>query len=592
MSTEYTLFGNGAATGIVIGPALLYRPYRTMSYGFRAVQAHSRYRDSGTANEEMRRLDEAIAAVDASLTETATRLRAEKKSAEAHIFEDHRTLLNNPALRERALTLINKASWRASEAIVEAGEQHAAPLSDTGDPYLSAHAADIRDVVSQVRRFLVKDMTLADMLTQPAIVVAEDLGLSEWMNVRREYLLGLVLAGGGLTSHSTIMARSLGIPTIIGLGTKVMRHVHDGMLLALDGGSGRMVVQPDDSTVAQMRACADELAEQQLVLRSQRDLPSVTSDGHAVVLLANAATVIEAQTAREWGAQGIGSLRTEMLFLGRSTLPNEDEQIALYKAVAAELPGCPVAARTLDIGGDKYLPSFPLPGETNPFLGWRGIRIGLSEPETILLPQLRAMLRAGAEAPIQIVLPMIATMSELRQVRALVQQAHHNLVTAGIPCIAKPKIGVMIEIPSAAILADSFARECDFLSIGTNDLIQYTLACDRTNQRVAHIYQQLEPSVLQLIQASVDAAHRYGLKISVCGEMASDPAMTPLLVGMGVDELSCTPMALPLVRAALREAHMGIAREMAQAVRSATCLGEVQEILQRYGSCAGREDGG
>ncbi len=582
MNNERTLVGTGAAQGIAIGPALIYRPYRMINPGFRAVQGESRYREAGTAADELKRLDAAIQSADATMAATIAQLRVEGKRAEAHIFENHRTLLNSPVLHERAVTLINKASWRATEAIAEAGEQQAAPLADTGDPYLGAHASDIRDVVAQVRRILERDMILSDCLTQPSIVIADDLGLSEWMNIPREHMLGLVLASGGTTAHSTIMARSLNVPIIIRLGSQIFKMIRNGQTVAMDGATGRLIVDPSETTTAHMRSSANKLEQQQAFLRNQRSLASITRDGHAVTLLANAATVMEAQTAREWGAQGIGSLRTEMLFLGRSELPAEEEQMLLYSAIAEELPDLPIAARTLDIGGDKYLPAFPLPHEHNPFLGWRGIRIGLSHPEDILLPQLRAMLRAGATAPIQIVVPMVATLAELRQVRTLLRRAHHELKAEGIPCIATPKLGVMIEVPSAAIAAESFARECDFLSIGTNDLIQYTLACDRTNSRVADIYQQLEPAVLRLIHMSVEAAHRYHLKISVCGEMASDPTMTALLLGMGVDELSCIPTDLPLVRAAVRATSAAHARELAANVLAASGLEEVHEIMQKY----------
>lgn len=581
MCDEYVLVGNGTAPGIAIGIALVYRPYRTMTYGFRSVQAESHATLSVSAYEEVQRLDEAIAAANTAMVRTMEQLRAEGKAAESLIFEEHRALLNSPTLYERALVLINKAGWRASEAIAEAGEQEATPFDNPRDPYLLAHAASIRDSVRQLRHILLKEQTLADRLIQPCIIVAEDLGLSEWIHVPRAMIQGIVLSSGGTTAHAIIMARSLGIPTIIGLGAQ-LKELEEGTLLAMDGTTGRLIVSPSEATVTEIQTHAAEEARRQTLLRSQRDMPPITRDGHKVKLLANAATVVEAQTAREWGAQGIGSLRTEMLFLGRRTLPNEEEQLSLYAAIAAELPGCPIAARTLDIGGDKYLPAFPMPGENNPFLGWRGIRIGLSEPEKILKPQLRAMLRAGAHAPIQIVIPMIATVQELRQVRVLLHQAHEELLAEGKPCCERPKLGVMIEIPSAAIEADVLARESDFLSIGTNDLVQYTLACDRTNQRVAELSQPLEPAVLRLIHWSVEAAHRYSLSVSVCGEMASDPTMTALLIGMGVDELSCVPTALPLVRAAVRATVAEHARDLARRVLSATCLGEVQTLMQHY----------
>jgi phosphoenolpyruvate-protein phosphotransferase len=580
-AAEYIITGKEAAPGIAIGAALVYRP-SLESHGFRPVEGQSRYIETGSATAEVKKLEEAIAAVDSSMAASMLRLQAEGKRAESHIFDSHRALLKNPTLLERATTLIVKAGWRAADAIVEAGEHQAAPLAETGDPYLKAYAADIRDVVGQVRRFLVRAKTLADRLHEPSIVVAEDLGLSEWMHIPREQLVGLALAAGGPTAHSIIMARSLGIPTILGLGSVLMKKVKDGTSLAFDGSVGQLVVQPTAETIAQMERRGRDLQKRQAFLFSQRELPPITRDGHRVALFANAATTVEAQTAREWGAEGIGSLRTEMLFLGRPSLPGEDEQVALYSAIAAELAGCPIVVRTLDIGGDKYLPSFPLPRETNPFLGWRGIRIGLSHPEDILLPQLRAMLRAGAEADVRIVLPMVTTVAEVRQVRALLERAHRELVAEGVACCAAPMLGVMVEIPAAALTADNLARECDFLSIGSNDLTQYALACDRTNQRVANLYQPLEPAVLRLMHLTIEAAHRANQKVSVCGEMASDPTMTALLIGMEVDELSCSPNALPLVRAAVRATCAERARLVAREVLAAACLEEVNERMHAY----------
>lgn len=375
------------------------------------------------------------------------------------------------------------------------------------------------------------------------------------------------------------MARSLGIPTVLGASPQLLKHVTDTMTITVNGTTGEVILEPQEETIAALHTEAAKLEQEQVVLQQQSILPAVTQDGHHVTLLANAATLVEAQTARTWGAAGIGSLRTELLFLGRADLPNEEEQIALYTAIADEFPHMPIVIRTLDIGGDKYLPAFPLPKESNPFLGWRGIRIGLSQPETILLPQLRAMLRAAVYADIRIVLPMIATIAEFRQVRAFMQQAQRELAAEDLPATPNPQLGVMIEIPSAAITADVFAQEADFLSIGSNDLIQYTLACDRTNQRVAALNQPLEPAVLQLIQGIVDAAHRHGRKVSLCGEMASDPLLVPLLVGMGIDELSCTPNALPLVRAALRATVLSESRQLAHQVLAASSLEEVLRIV-------------
>lgn len=582
MSDEVILTGNAATPGIAIGPALLYhlRPGKaSVSRSRSAIESGMLSAGAVKPEVEIERLDQAIATADAAMAAAETRLRDLDKQAEAQIFSAHRMLLHSPALRERALTFIVELGYRATEAIAEAGEEQAEQLTALLAPHLNTFVTDIRGVVEQVQRILGGENTLEKQLMQPAIVVAYDLGPFELMHIPQDCLLGLVLIGGGPTAHSTILTRALGIPTVIGLGPSALEHLADGVILALDGATGSVIVAPTEATQAQVRQNAATQALHQAELRSQRDLASVTQDGARVTLLANVASPTEARIAREYGAEGVGSLRTELLFIERPTLPDEEEQIALYCAVAAELPDLPIVIRTLDLGGDKQLPAFPLPKEENPFLGWRGIRIGLSHPEDLLLPQLRAMLRAGATAQIRIVVPMIASLTEFRQVRTSLQQVHTELQHAGIPCTARPQLGVLIEVPAAAIIADVLAQEADFISIGTNDLVQYTLACDRTSPRVANLYQPLEPAILRLIAMITEAAHCYGRRVSLCGEMASDPALTALLIGLGIDELSCAPSTLPRVRAAVRATDAATARQLARAALAAASLEEVRALI-------------
>jgi phosphoenolpyruvate-protein phosphotransferase len=359
----------------------------------------------------------------------------------------------------------------------------------------------------------------------------------------------------------------------------ILYQVADGTLLALNGTSGEIVIEPDADTAAHLRGVADELAYRRQEMRNQRDHASVTRDGKHINLLANVSSFTGAQAAHEWGAEGIGSLRTELLFSGCSTMPTEDEQVSMYLGVADELPNVPIVARTLDMGGDKRLPIFPLPHEDNPFLGWRGIRIGLSRVDELLMPQLRAMLRAAAHADLRIIAPMISTLHEWRQLRGLFEQAHRDLLAAGIPCAARPQLGVLIEVPAAALIIEQLAHEADFISIGSNDLTQYTLACDRTNPRVAHLYQPLEPVMLQLFHTIATAAHRHGRTVSLCGELASDARVTALLVGLGIDELSCTPPALPTVRAAVRDTSAAEAEQLAHIALACSTMDEVRDLL-------------
>ncbi|HMQ30811.1 MAG TPA: phosphoenolpyruvate--protein phosphotransferase [Chloroflexaceae bacterium] len=577
-----TLRGLAAAPGIAIGPALVFAP------------AEATAATAADPAAEQARLAAGVARADAALAAHEATLRASGKDEEAEIFAAHRLILADPSLSEQAQSQIAAERLSAEAAVEAAAEAQALELESLGDEYLSARAADLRDVAAQVRRALTGERSLGERLAAPAVVVARDLGPSDLMSVPRERLLGFALAAGGLTAHSSILARGLGIPAVVGLGEGLLAAAADGATLALDGAAGSLAIDPPADELARLREAARGQAEREAALRADAALPAVTRDGRPIALVANASTAEEARAARGWGAAGVGLLRTELLFLERPTLPDEEEQLALYRAVAAELPDAPITVRTLDVGGDKHLPAFPLPREENPFLGWRGIRIGLSEPERILLPQLRALLRAGAEAPIRIMLPMVSTPAELAQARALLARAAGELAAAGTPHAAHVELGVMIEVPAAALSAHALAREADFFSIGTNDLTQYTMACDRGNSRVAALYQPLDPAVLRLIRMACEAAHAHGRHAAVCGELGGDPRATALLIGLGVDELSCAPAALPHVRAAIRATDGAAARALAEAALAAAGPDEVQKLLAQVhaGERAQREDAG
>lgn len=566
-----TFRGLAAAPGVALGPALVYR-LSDPSAGLGNLPA------GVSVAAERARLGEGIAQADAMLARHEAALLTAGRPDEAEIFAAHRMLLADPSLQQMAEELITASAIVASAAIVHAADHQADLLEELKDEYLSARAADLHDVGRLVQRVLTGAQSLGERLTVPSVVVAHDLGPSDLMSVPRELLLGFALAGGGLTAHSSILARGLGIPAVVGLGAELLDQIRDGASLALDGSAGSLALEPDAAELAALGERIARAAAQETALRADANLPAVTSDGLAVALVANASTAAEARAARAWGAAGVGLLRTELLFLERDDLPDEAEQLALYQAVAAELPGLPITIRTLDVGGDKHLPAFPLPKEDNPFLGWRGIRIGLSQP-AILLPQLRALLRAGAGADIRIMLPMITSVAELRQARALLAQAQAELAAAGLAHAAAAQLGVMIEVPAAALNAAALAREADFFSIGTNDLTQYTLACDRGNSRVAALYQPLDPAVLRLIELTCTAAHAYGRHVAVCGELGGDPLATPLLIGLGVDELSCAPPAMPHVRAAIRATDSTAARALAARALAAPDAAAVRDLI-------------
>jgi phosphoenolpyruvate-protein phosphotransferase len=560
------LKGLAAAPGTVVGPALRY-----------VAPDPSELRRVDDQAAEQQRLKAGIAQADRAIAAIEAGLRAEGKDEEAEIFAAHRMLLDDPMFQGVAEEFIAATDSPAEAAIVLAAEHQAIELEALNDPYLSARAADLRDVAAQVRRALTGEQSLGERFAAPAVVLAEDLGPSDLMSVPRARLLGFALAAGGLTAHVAILARGLGIPAVVGIGPTLLA-ASPPTTVALDGTSGVVTLDPTPELVAQIEAAQHAQAAREATWRAETSLPASTADGHAVALLANASTADEAAVAQGWGAMGVGLLRTELLFLDRAFLPSEMQQLELYSAVAQALPGQPITVRTLDVGGDKQLPAFPLPAEANPFLGWRGLRIGLSRPD-ILLPQLRALLRAAEVAPIKIMLPMVSTLAELRQARALLEQARAALVEAGV-AHGKPQLGIMIEVPAAALNATALAREADFFSIGTNDLTQYTLACDRGNSRVAELYQPLDPAVLRLIQMTCAAARATGREVSVCGELAGDPQASALLIGLGVTGLSCAPPALPRIRAAIRATNAAAAAQLAQRALAAESADEVRALLE------------
>ncbi len=554
--------GLAAAPGLATGAVLIYR----------ATAAHSE--TSADPATEQSRLVRAIAETDATIATHEAALRAAGQTESAAIFAAHRLLLNDHGLRERAAALVREQGQAAADAILAAAEEQAIELERLGDAYLSARAADVRAVAMQVWRALTGAGGLSQRLVTPSIVVAHDLDPADLAGAPRDLLRGIALAAGGLTAHASIIARSLGIPAVVGLGDEILAAAADARTMVLDGDNGLVLLDPPADQVARLRARPRERAPRGAVARG----PVTTRDGRRIRLLANVASPAEARDACAEGAEGVGLLRTEWLFLERPDLPDEEEQVALYQAVAAALPDAPITVRTLDIGGDKRLPALPLPREDNPFLGSRGLRVCLSRPE-IFLPQLRALLRARAAHDIRILLPMVTTVAEVRRTRALLEQAQRQLVAAGRPFAATIPLGVMIEVPAAALNAGRLAPEAAFFSLGTNDLTQYTLACDRGNHRLADLYQPLDPAVLRLIRMACDAAHHHGRPAGICGELSGDPQVTALLIGLGADELTCAPAALARVRAAVTATDTRAARDLAERALAAEGPEQVRALL-------------
>jgi phosphotransferase system enzyme I (PtsI) len=398
-------------------------------------------------------------------------------------------------------------------------------------------------------------------LKEPSIIISYDLSPSMTAQMDRKTVLGFATDIGGKTSHTAIMARSMRIPAVVGLKS-ISHELEGGEYALLDGFNGAVIINPTDQTLFQYGQIIRKQVSLEEKLRDARDKPAVTLDGHRVTLSANVEQPADAEQVRANGAEGVGLFRTEYLFINRETLPTEEEQYQAYRQVAAALKPAPVVIRTLDLGGDKFLSHLQLPSEMNPFLGWRAIRFCLQE-RPVFRAQLRAILRASAEGNVKMMYPMISGLDELLQANALLEECRTELRAENVPFDANLDIGAMIEVPSAVMVAESLARRLKFLSLGTNDLIQYTLAVDRMNEKVAHLYEPTNPAILRLIKATVDAGHKHGNWVGVCGEMAGDPVLTPLLLGLGVDELSATPSLVPPVKFLIRRLKLEEAKSLA-----------------------------
>jgi len=443
---------------------------------------------------------------------------------------------------------------------------------------LQERATDMRDVTSRILDNLLgrRPQHEPSPLLEPCILIAEDLPPSEVALLNRKNTLGFGTDVGSKTSHSAIMARSLQLPAVVGLQT-ASQKIQNGATALLDGYGGLVIVNPSDQTSFEYGQLTKRRVSMEDKLHELQFLPAVTLDGKQIVLSANIEQIGDLEAVKFHGAEGVGLFRTEYLFINRESLPTEEEQFQVYRQLAAALKPHPVIIRTLDLGGDKFLSHLKLPVEMNPFLGWRAIRFCLEERE-IFRAQLRAILRASTDANVKLMFPMISGVGELDQANALVEQYKAELRQENIPFDPNIHAGAMIEIPSAALAADALARRCQFFSLGTNDLIQYSLAVDRLNEKIAHLYQPTHPAVLRLIKWTADAAHRAGIWCGVCGEMASDPALTPLLLGLGLDELSTAPSLVPQVKALIRQLKIQDAKELADFALNCE---SGQEILER-----------
>ena len=520
--------GVGASEGVTVGPAFVYVG------GKLEPERESIPEDS--VEEELNRFHRAAETVVRQLSERAEDLRESGNEEEAGIFEFHAEMADDPelalALEERVRNLQSPEA-----AVLAVGEEYASGFAGMEDVYMAARADDVRDVTRQlVAELMGRKAEGLETLEVPSVIVARSLAPSDTARIPKGMALGFVTAEGSRTSHVSIMARSMGIPAVVGVGAAALEAVLGARTVAVDGEEGVVIPDPEPSTVAEFEARQRVMAAESAALEGYRHIEARTRDGRRIEVSANLGSASEARDALSWGAEGVGLFRTEFLFMERPQLPSEDEQYEAYGAVARVFGDKPVIVRTLDVGGDKNLPGVDQPEEENPFLGWRGIRMCLDVP-ALFKPQLRAILRAGALGNLKVMFPMIADVEELRLAKQIFDECREELESEGQE-VARIEVGVMVETPAAAILASVLAPEISFFSIGTNDLIQYTLAADRGNERLAHLQRADHPAVLELIRMTCEAAREHGIWVGVCGEAAADPALIPKVVDLGVTELS------------------------------------------------------
>lgn len=513
-----------------------------------------------------------------SIHQRALKSLGEEKAA---IFEGHLMILEDEELEEEIIDYLRSNKVNASVAASKIIDQQVEMLSEIDDEYLKERAGDIRDIGNRLIKNIL-GMHIVDLgdITEESILVAYDLTPSETAQLNLEKVLGFITDIGGRTSHTSIMARSLELPAIVGTND-VTARVNTGDYLILDAVNNRVYVNPTQAEIDELKTLEAKLAEEKAELAKLKDLPAVTLDDHKVDVVANIGTIRDCEGAHRNGAEGVGLYRTEFLFMDRDQLPSEEEQFIAYKEVVEAMEGRLVVLRTMDIGGDKELPYLNLPKEMNPFLGWRAVRIALDRRE-ILHAQLRAVLRASAFGKLAVMFPMIISVEEIRELKSVLETLKAALRAEGKAFDENIQVGVMVETPSAAVNAKFLAKEVDFFSIGTNDLTQYTLAVDRGNELISHLYNPMSPSVLGLIKQVIDASHAEGKWTGMCGELAGDERATLLLLGMGLDEFSMSAISVPRIKKLIRHVNYQEVKALADEALQKPTATEIEQLIQAF----------
>ena len=565
--------GIPASPGIVFGKALVLKEEKI-------VLDTTKITDDQVEAEVARFYEGRNAAVE-QLNSIKDRAFASVGEEKAAIFEGHLMILEDEELEEEILDYLRSHNVNASVAASKIIDQQVAMLSEIDDEYLKERAGDIRDIGNRLIKNIL-GMPIVDLgdINEESILVAYDLTPSETAQLNLEKVLGFITDIGGRTSHTSIMARSLELPAIVGTNN-VTEQVNTGDFLILDAVNNRIYINPTQAQIDELKALEAKLAEEKAELAKLKDLPAITLDGHKVDVVANIGTIRDCDGANRNGAEGVGLYRTEFLFMDRDQLPTEEEQFIAYKEVVEAMDGRLVVLRTMDIGGDKDLPYLDLPKEMNPFLGWRAIRIALDRRE-ILHAQLRAVLRASAFGKLAVMFPMIISVEEIRELKSVMEILKAELHTEGKAFDENIQIGVMVETPSAAVNAKFLAKEVDFFSIGTNDLPQYTLAVDRGNELISHLYNPMQPSVLSLIKQVIDASHTEGKWTGMCGELAGDEHATLLLLGMGLDEFSMSAISVPRIKKLIRNVNFQDAKALADKALQQPTAAQIERLIEEF----------
>lgn len=567
-----TVKGIGASDGIAIAKAfLLEQPDLSVEIT-----------QSGEAKAEIGRLHDAIEQSRGEIQKIKAIASERLSEEEAEVFEAHLTMLGDPELLASYESAIKDDGLNAQSAVKKSADMFIQMFKAMEDnPYMQERAADIKDVTDRVIAHLIgAKIPNLGLIAEDSVVIANDLTPSDTAQLN-DYVKGFVTDVGGRTSHSAIMARSLEIAAVVGTGSATT-DIHDGDMIIVDGFSGEVIIDPDEATIAKYEAEAQAFIAQKREWEKLKNTQSQSKDGQIFTIGANIGSPKDLPGVHENGAEAIGLYRTEFLYMNSDELPSEEDQFEAYKEVLESLDGKQVIIRTMDIGGDKQLPYLALPEEMNPFLGYRAIRVSLDQ-DHIFRTQLRALLRASAYGRLGIMFPMISNLTEFRQAKAILEEEREKLVSEGVKIGDDLEVGIMIEIPAAAILADQFAKEVDFFSIGTNDLIQYSMAADRLNERVSYLYQPYNPSVLRLIQFVIESSHKEGKWTGMCGEVAGDQTALPILVGMGLDEFSMSATSILKSRSLMAQLTVDDCKELARkAVEECQTSDEVEKMVEEF----------